>query len=239
MNNKISSVLWGIVLVALGAVWGAKVLGLIDANLFFPGWWTLFIIVPCTIGLIAEREKTGNAIGLLIGILLLLGCLDVLRIDMVWRLMLPAVLVVAGAALVFKSLFSNQVRKHFKDGYAKTKSGDFPEYWATFSGQKVNFKDEEFNGCRAEAVFGGMELDLRWADIKDGAVIKAGATFGGVKILLPPTIEAKVVSNSIFGGVNNRHEGRSAKGTDKKGKETKRPELLIDATSVFGGVEVK
>ncbi len=31
--------------------------------MLFDGWWTLFIIVPCAIGLITDRDKTGSIIG--------------------------------------------------------------------------------------------------------------------------------------------------------------------------------
>ncbi|MEE1115844.1 MAG: hypothetical protein UH851_03185, partial [Clostridia bacterium] len=31
-----------------------------DIDVFFDGWWTLFIIIPCAIGLFTEREKIGG-----------------------------------------------------------------------------------------------------------------------------------------------------------------------------------
>ena len=67
--KKFGNILWGIVLIILGLIIGANALGIADINIFFDGWWTLFIIIPCFIGLFKEREKTGNIIGLFIGII--------------------------------------------------------------------------------------------------------------------------------------------------------------------------
>ena len=53
MKNKI----WGLILIAIGLVFGLNALEITNIDIFFDGWWTLFIIVPCFIGLITEREK--------------------------------------------------------------------------------------------------------------------------------------------------------------------------------------
>ena len=62
--KKISSVIWGIVLIAAGALFALNALNITNIDIFFDGWWTLFIIVPCAVGLFTEREKTGNIIGI-------------------------------------------------------------------------------------------------------------------------------------------------------------------------------
>ena len=60
--KKAGSVLLGIVLIAAGVIWALNEFNVTNINVFFDGWWTLFIIVPCAIGLFTEREKTGNII---------------------------------------------------------------------------------------------------------------------------------------------------------------------------------
>ena len=66
--KKISKILWGIVLIAVGVIFALNAFGITDIEIFFDGWWTLFIIVPCLIGIFSEREKLGNIIGLTIGV---------------------------------------------------------------------------------------------------------------------------------------------------------------------------
>ena len=64
--KKIENIIWGIVLIIIGLIIAANALGITNINVFFDGWWTMFIIIPCFIGLIKDKEKTGSIIGLLI-----------------------------------------------------------------------------------------------------------------------------------------------------------------------------
>ena len=109
--KSFGNVLWGIVLIVVGLIIGGNALGITNINIFFDGWWTLFIIVPCFIGLFKEREKTGNIIGLLIGIALLLCCQDILDFDMIWKLALPVVLIIIGISFIFKDTFNHKINE--------------------------------------------------------------------------------------------------------------------------------
>lgn len=71
--KKASGWLWGGVLVILGVILGINALGIAKIDIFFPGWWTLFIIVPCLISLFTSEHKGGALFGLLLGVALLLG----------------------------------------------------------------------------------------------------------------------------------------------------------------------
>ena len=73
--KRFGDFLWGLLFIALGLIIGLNALGITDINIFFDGWWTLFIIVPCFIGLLKDQNKLGNFIGLIVGLILLLACL--------------------------------------------------------------------------------------------------------------------------------------------------------------------
>ena len=77
MNKTLKGILWGLVIILVGVAIALKIIG-IPFSLFFDGWWTLFIIVPCAFGLITEKSKTGNLIGILIGVGLLLAARDII-----------------------------------------------------------------------------------------------------------------------------------------------------------------
>ena len=62
--KKVNRILWGIALVAVGIILALNAFGITDLNLFFDGWWTLFIIVPCTVSLITSYDKSGSLIGI-------------------------------------------------------------------------------------------------------------------------------------------------------------------------------
>lgn len=226
--SKVGAYIGGLILIALGVILGINALGIAEIDIFFPGWWTLIIIVPCFIDLFNKNnDKTGDLVGILIGVCLMLACLNIVDFGMIWKLVVPVALVAIGLSIIFKDAFKGKVMKEVKK--LQDKSGD-KEYWATFSGQNLNFADEKFEGCRLEAVFGGIKCDLRKAKIEKDVLVKASAVFGGVTIYAPKDVKVKVVSTSIFGGTNDRHE---------KMDETAKHTLYIDATCIFGGVEVK
>lgn len=208
---------------------GINALGIARVDIFFPGWWTLFIIVPCVISLFGnDSDKTGDLIGVVVGVCLLLACQGVVRFDILWRLLLPVILILIGLSIIFKDVLRGKITKEVKK--LRGKSG-MKEYWATFGGQNVNFAKEKFEGCRLEAVFGGIKCDLREAKIEEDVLIRASAIFGGVTIFVPEDVNVQVVATSMFGGTDNKR----AKKVQDEDKKT----IYIESTSVFGGVEIK
>ena len=226
--KKISKILWGVALIAVGVIFALNAFGITDIELFFDGWWTLFIIVPCLVGIFSEREKTGNIIGLLIGVFLLLCCQNVLGFDMLWKLAVPAMIVIIGLKLILAAAFGDKATKILE---ASRQNGDsIKTGCATFSGQNLNFDGEIFNGAELTAVFGGVKCDLRNAVIEKDCAVNATSIFGGIDILVPDYVNVKVNSNSIFGGVSEKNHR-----TDIPGAVT----VYINATCMFGGVEIK
>ena len=226
--KKVSNLLWGIILVAVGVILALNALGFASIDIFFDGWWTLFIIVPCTIGLFTDYDKTGNLIGILIGLVLLLCCQGLWDFDMIRKLLIPAVIVIIGLKLIFGNLFGNkgsQMRQRLESGDPSIKSAA-----ATFSGSTLDYTGQVFEGARLDAVFGGVKCDLRGAIINGDCVIDASAVFGGIDIYVPDGINVKVNSNSIFGGVSGR---------DRRNDPNACYTLYINAMCLFGGVEIK
>ena len=82
--EKAKAIIFGLILIIIGVILGLNSLEITNINIFFDGWWTLFIIIPCFIGLLNDKEKTGSLIGLCIGICLLLASLDVINFDLIW-----------------------------------------------------------------------------------------------------------------------------------------------------------
>lgn len=224
---KAKNILWGLLLVALGLIFGLNALGITDIDVFFDGWWTLFIIVPCAVGLFQEQDKSGNLIGLAIGVALLLSCQGIVSLRVVWKLLLPAVLVIAGCAMIFKGARADrEARRYIEEHRFDTGA---QEYCATFSGQDLDFRGERFNGTRLTAVFGGIKCDLRDAVIDHDVVIEATAIFGGVDINVPQHCRVRICSNSIFGGVSEERPH-----TRDEGAVT----VYINGKCMFGGVSI-
>lgn len=226
--KKFGNILWGIILIIIGLIIGGNALGITNINIFFDGWWTLFIIIPCFIGLIKDEEKTGSIIGLVIGIALLLGCQDILDFDLIWKLAFPAILVIVGISMIFKDTIGSKVNEEIKK-LSKNRN-NICECCATFSSQNVKIENEKFAGADLTAVFGGVKYDLKNAIIDSDVVINASCTFGGIEIYVPSNVKIKIKSTSIFGGVENKSNTQVDENSHT---------IYINGTALFGGVDVK
>lgn len=225
MMKTVNRIMWGLVLVALGVLFGLHQLELLPFTLFFKGWWTLFIIVPSIISLLTEPNKTGSFIGLLLGVFLLLCSWDIVPFSLLWKLALPILIILIGLKLVFgKKNASAAQNSPAADGTKAT-----PRGVAVFSGHELRFSGKVFNGLEAVAVFGGVDCFAADALIQQDCFIRATAVFGGVDLHLPPTVNVQVVSNGLFGGVENHRAQAPTEGI---------PTVYVHCTTVFGGVEI-
>ena len=228
--KDLSRILWGIVLVLLGIIWGLNATGVTNIDIFFDGWWTLFIIVPSAISLVNPKNngKVSSVICLVIGIFLLLGSLDVFDFDILWEILLPVIVVIIGLSLIF----GNKAKTTVKEKIDNTDFSNVEVITATFGEQNINKAGEKFEKANLDAVFGSIKLDLRDADLKNETFIKASAIFAGITILVPKDVEVKIKSTPIFGGVTS--EGLEEK-TNKNAKKT----IYVDGFALFGGIEIK
>lgn len=223
---KKSNIIWGIILIVIGGILILDRLNLLEFDIFFKGWWTLFIIIPSVIGLFTDRNKTGNIIALIVGISLLLVMQDIITFELLGKLFLPVVLVVIGISLIFKDSINRKVHKEIK----KLNKNDltFNEYNAIFSGQDYNFNGNSVSNMELLAIFGGLKIDLREAKIPDKLLIKATTVFGGIDILIPDDVCVKTTGTNIFGGITNKKQTNDCKKI-----------IYIESLCLFGGIDIK
>lgn len=223
--RDIKKIVIGAVILAAGVLFALNALNVTDIDIFFPGWWTLFIIIPSGIGLITDKDKTGSAIGLAVGVVLLLWQLDIVNLSLVWELIVVAILVAVGIKLIV----GGTKKSNSNDGVSVNISVDAPSGCAIFGGKEMNFDGQVFEGTELTAVFGGVDCDLSGAIIKKDCKIKATAIFGGVDIILPKGVNVSVSSTSIFGGTDDAYVREPASEVT----------VYIETVSVFGGVDIK
>ena len=229
--KNVKPIIWGIAIIALGVIFGGNALGLFELNVFFDGWWTLFIIVPSAIGLITEKEKLSSLGFLVAGVILLLAAQNVFSYDIAWKVVLAVFLVMIGLGIIIKSTMHNKNDKEVERKLEELKDGKVMDSQAAiFSGSDRVYNDEVFGGSNLVAVFGGVDLDLRKAKFTKDTVIKAFCLFGGIDIKVPEEVQVKIKSGFIFGGVSDERKGDAS-----KGKYT----IYLDAAGGFGGVEIK
>jgi predicted membrane protein len=223
--KKFNRILWGIVLVALGTIFALNALEIADINIFFDGWWTLFIIIPSVIGLLTEKDKIGNIITLLIGVGFLLAARDVFSFSTLWKLGIPIIVVLIGLRLIIGAFIKKPTYIPPQNPRDKGQKMHF----VLFSGSDVDYSGEVFDGCSLTAVFGGIDCHLENAAIDKSVTVKASAVFGTIDVYLPQNVNAEVIVSSHFGKVVNERKNYHIDGA---------PTVQIKASAVFGGVNI-
>lgn len=139
------------------------------------------------------------------------------NILVVW---IAGVLAAVASALIVRKIVPN---------YGDESSDEFSIVTA-MSERVLRSRAEQLRSGRVLALFGGVELDLVGAVVAEDATIVLQAVFGGIDVIVPSHWRVEVISGVVFGRIGNR--------TDQDAQDDDAPLLLIDATAVFGGIEI-
>jgi predicted membrane protein len=234
VRNKLSNALWGLFFIIIGIGVAGNVLNLWDFELFFDGWWTFLIIIPCFIAMVQSGFGTASTMGFIIGVLLFISFYVDLHFNL-WQLVIPAILIFIGLRIMFQGAFRKKA-KFFEQNntYEGTGGQTYTdaakgEYNAIFSGNRIHVTDA-FTGTNINAIFGGLVLDLRDAKISGDVEVNATAIFGGIDIYIPAGVNIKTNNVPIFGGVSNKSGQFNQPGA---------PTIFLNSTCMFGGIDIK
>jgi hypothetical protein len=115
-------------------------------------------------------------------------------------------------------------------------ASDFPQHrriTAIFAGQQISGPQPLPRRLKIRAIFGGVQLDLRDALFPDGVVeVEVKTVFGGVQIVVPPTLAVECHGVAILGGFQNLN--RAPANSDPSS-----PLLRVRGRVVFGGVQIE
>lgn len=219
----------GLALIAAGVLWILNITGVFTFEFSTKGWWALFIIVPCIIGLFSDKDKVGPCIGIGWGVLLFLAARDVITWNMMWQIGVALMIIGFGLQLLlFKTWCNHGVCEQAtisRDGK------DIRHIESSFGKQTISFAGEKFEGADVQSSFGALELDLNGADIAPDAFIELNVGFSGVSIIVPEGQAVKIAVNSGFGGVKDSRRSKVDSGSGST--------LIITGKVGFGGVEIR
>lgn len=246
-NNTVGIVL-GLLFLVIGAGYLAEVFGIVDDfTIFFEGWWTLFIIIPCFCGLMGKNGgKVIYLIGIAIGLFFLLAEQDIIDTSKLWTLLVAGIFVLVGINLLlpkgkkeetgskeaerFADRFDREnTYKETKTSYTTTAEGvvyeDAPE--VTIEPGVDSAHSNNYSGDREKivcsAVFSGRDIhvDNSYFNGADLSVL-----FGGIDMNLKNAIVTRNVTievKAIFGGIDLLMPSNVR--------------VVVDVTPILGGVD--
>ncbi len=225
-KNFLVRTFFGITIAAFGGVLLLKNLEIIKFdswNVFWGTVWAAGLILAGLMTIFSSRRASLRVWGLLlmtIGVSIGLGAYGVINIS-VWKTFWPVILITIGLMVSVGSGGHKRSKKSAADS-----SGN--EKIAIFYGEESRVKGD-YTGGSVTAIFGGVELDLRQAKIKDGAVIDVFTFCGGVNINMPDDVIVKNEVHGILGGSEDKTVSKSS------AKKT----IYLRGECVLGGLEVK
>lgn len=232
--RKMKKAVFGLLVIAAGAIWLGINLGYIDPGIKHIVFsWPMLLL---SIGLINLADKDSRFTGLvltLIGGFFLAARLINTPYDFIgiyWP-----VLVIGVGILIFFSALGKRVfggRLHHHHVTNVTNSGDLDEV-NIFGGSKKKIGNKNFTGGKIVNIFGGTELDLTQADMADGnCVLDVACIFGGVTVIVPPEWSVQVSVVSILGGFGDKR-------TVIQSRQDPNKLIIIKGVAIFGGGEIK
>ena len=217
MSRKtFASIFWGVLIIALGVILGGNAVKIWDINVFFPGWWTMFIILPCLYWIFTSGPDFGNVGGLIIGAVLLLGNTETFGPYISWKLILPVIIVLIGVSIIVSAVRSAGEKKN---GVCAGKTN--------FAQQSYNYDGKPFDGGVFKCTFGEMKIDLSNAIINQTKPFRIHCSFGSVRVIIPENVSVELKGDASFGEVES----------ECSVKQEGIP-LLIEADCSFGEVKV-
>jgi len=149
-------------------------------------FWPLILIVFGIWNLTCQSGRVFGGVLTIVGVLFLLDTLGIARFSFgeIW----PMIIIGVGVLVMWSSLQARRAPTMFgksrgaPEGDPRTTLNEM----AIFGGVERRITSPDFRGGIVNAVFGGVELDLRDAKmVEDQATLEINAVFGGVEIRVP------------------------------------------------------
>jgi hypothetical protein len=216
--------LFGAVLVVLGALWTLDNLGFADADVVLR-WWPVLLVGYGLIrltGIDGTRRVVSGVLFMLAGGWMLARELGFVHIS-IFRLW-PVFMILMGASLVYRSMRGPEVGQDVD-------RESYPRPFAFMGGVSRTIESQDLVGMETSAVMGGIELDLRGAKARGrDVIVETFAWWGGIEIVVPETWQVVTEVSPVMGGVeDSTHLAEGGDGT----------RLILRGLVVMAGVEVR
>lgn len=215
----------GLGILTLGVLWTLDNMNFLESEPI-TRWWPALLIAVGLVQILDRRSsRFGPMILMIAGAALLLSELGYID-DFSLGDLIPVGVALLGAKLIWEA-----VGRRRPPADAAGDPDSTVHSFAIMAGVHHQSTSQRFRGGDANAIMGGVELDLRQAQIVKGElpIIDAFAIWGAVEIFVPPNW--RVVGNvfPLMGAFedNSKHNGEPG------------PTLTIRGMALMGGIEVK
>lgn len=215
-KRPLSQIVLGVLVVAIGVIALLGQTGVLDAGALIGTWWPMLIVALGLAALVAApRAWIGPLLVVAVGVGLQLSRLDVIDVNL-WGFLWPVLIILLGLGILFRLGTQHS-------------DADTVNSAVIWWGAERSTSSQDFRGGSLSAIMGGIELDLRQADVVTRADVSVFVWWGGVEIMVPPTWRVRVDGLPLLGGWENKTAAPDRPDA---------PELVVHVTAIMGGVEI-
>jgi hypothetical protein len=230
-TNKRSLLLMGALIIGTGAVWLLYKMHVLDMPYWLFSWKTVVVLIGLLVGIQSSFKGFSWMILIIVGGVFMLGDLPGVGTEM-RQYRWPLLLILLGMVLVLRALLKKTDESFWSNQGIKTVSGDDNiDIVSIFGGSKRKIFSKNFTGGEVVGIFGGAELDLTQADIKDRATLDVTNIFGGLKIIVPANWSIKSDVTTIMGGMDDKRPTTNSMENVKT--------LVLTGFCMFGGIDIR
>ena len=241
---------FGVILIAVGVILIFERLNLIPESLadMLISWQMLLVGIG-VLSLIGGNRTAGTILIVIGGTFMIPELITVPH--EVRRIYWPMILVVIGVVILMRQRDQRKIgttNDHFvnipnpggEPSSAESSSASFNSFntfddFVIFGGREIFVNSQSLSGGKATSIFGGIEFDLRKANLQPGgAIIDCVSVFGGCGFKIPMDWNVRNEVTTIFGAFTDK---RGETYSDRYYDPSKT--LVIKGVSLFGGIEVK
>ncbi len=221
----------GVILIAVGTIFLLDHIGVIRGEELWR-FWPLAIIGVGLLKIFNDGERAVGVGFILVGTLVQLYKLKLVNLS--WDTIWPFILIVVGITMILSRF--EMPKLPGMQGSLVSDGRDSLNEHALFGGVERRVSINNFRGGMITAVFGGVEVDFRSADIEgEEAIVFVEAIFGGIEITVPDRWNVTFQGQSIFAGFTDETRQQLPDPTGSVPRKT----LVLRGRAVFGGITVK
>ncbi len=220
----------GALIMVMGFIFLFDNLNLIDARFIIRLWPALFIIFGI-MKIVQSRQVPSLFVGgvfIFIGTMMVLSRLGVMYFS--WHQWWPVFLILIGVSFLVKAWTRHQQGAFMGASRDLNSAESTVNIVTVVGGNHIKNISQDFRGGEVTAVMGGVEMDLRQANLTGEAVLNVFAFWGGIDIKVPTDWNVVLNGIPILGGIDDKTMQPVA-AQDKR--------LVIKGYAIMGGVEIK
>lgn len=120
MKKRSAGTVWGMLMIVGGILLAGRILHWFEFELFFAGWWTLFLIIPSAVNFMTgQKDRSKSLKGLIIGVMLLMAAQGFIEYRMLFPLLIAVFLILTGGRMMVSGGKDSQEEKIKSEKFSK------------------------------------------------------------------------------------------------------------------------